>query len=158
MKALFFSEEPRSPFAQAGLGRGDVLLSVGGQPVGTQAELDFRLAALGVGRAAGIVYLREGAERSAEITLVAAPERPPRDVRRLPGPTPMEGLEVANLNPALAAEIGAPATASGIIVLDLPRAAARAGFRKGDLIRAVNGERIADSRRAGSGTCGRAAW
>ncbi|MGM0584082.1 MAG: trypsin-like peptidase domain-containing protein [Pseudomonadota bacterium] len=136
---------PRSPFAEAGLGRGDVLLSVGGRPVGTQAELDFRLAALGVGREAEIVYLREGEERRAGIELIAAPEQPPRDVRRLPGPTPMEGLKVANLNPALAAEIGAPATASGVVVLDLPRAAARAGFRKGDLIRAINGEPVADT-------------
>jgi S1-C subfamily serine protease len=136
---------PRSPFAASGLRRGDVILAVDGQPVNSEAELDFRLAALGAGKRAEIRYLREGRARAASIALAPAPEDPPRDPRTLPGPTPMEGLTVANLNPALGEEIGAPLDAEGVVVLEAPAGAARAGFRRGDLILAVNGAAIPDT-------------
>jgi S1-C subfamily serine protease len=68
---------PRSPFAEAGLRVGDVILSVEGAPVDTPQALAYRLAALGVGGTAEVRYLRRGAERSAEVALVP----PPRDAR-----------------------------------------------------------------------------
>lgn len=136
---------PLSPFAQAGLARGDVLLSVDGRPVGAEAELAFRLSALGLGRTAEVAWLSDGDRRAAEIRLTAAPDQPPRDLRRLPGPSPLGGLEVANLNPAVAMETGLPDDATGVVVMEVADEAVRAGFRKGDRILAINGAEIADT-------------
>ena len=92
-QGLAISEvHPRSPFAQAGLARGDVLLSVDGRTVGAEPELAFRLSALGVGREAAVVWLSDGERREARLRLVAAPDEPARDLRRLPGPSPLGGL------------------------------------------------------------------
>ena len=107
-QGLAISEvHPRSPFAQAGLARGDVLLSVDGRTVGAEPELAFRLSA--------------------------------------PGPSPLGGLEVSNLNPAVAMETGLPDDATGVVVVDVADAAARAGFREGDRILAINDAEIADT-------------
>jgi S1-C subfamily serine protease len=129
---------PLSPFAAAGLETGDILVEIEGNTISTPAELEFRLAALGVGREADMVYLRDGEPRFATVTLSAPPDTPPRDVRNLSGPSPLDGLRVANLNPAMAEELGLGLETEGVIILNASRDALRAGFRKGDLIVEVN--------------------
>ena len=64
---------PLSPFAQAGLARGDVLLSVDGRPVGAEAELAFRLSALGLGRSAEVAWLSDGDRRAIMVVAGADP-------------------------------------------------------------------------------------
>ena len=135
---------PSSPFAAAGLTRGDVLLAIDGRPVNSPAELSFRLAALGLGREATCEYLSGGKPRSASLRLTAPPETPPRETRRLPGPTPLGGLTVANLNPAVAEEVGASWDAQGVVVLAAEDQSARGGFRPGDLIVSANGREVSE--------------
>jgi Do/DeqQ family serine protease len=130
---------PLSPFAEAGLKTGDILIEIEGKAVSTPAELEFRLAALGVGREADLVYLRDGEPKFTAVTLNAPPATPARDVRDLTGPSPLAGLRVANLNPAMAEDLNLGLTTEGVIILNATRDALRAGFRKGDLIVAVNG-------------------
>ena len=113
--------------------------------MGAETELEFRLSALGVGRVAEVAWLSGGARRTAEVRMAAAPDEPARDLRRLPGPSPLGGLEVSNLNPAVARETGLPDDAEGVVVLDVAGEAVRAGFRPGDRILAINGADIADT-------------
>lgn len=136
---------PLSPFASAGLARGDVILAVDGRPVGTQAELEFRLAALGLGETAEVAFLSGGTARAASLALAPAPETPARDPRALVGRTPLGGLTVANLNPALAHELGLPLGTEGVAVVEVARPTGRAGFRVGDVIRAINGRDVANA-------------
>ncbi|MDF2234360.1 trypsin-like peptidase domain-containing protein [Albimonas sp. CAU 1670] len=146
VQGLAVSElHPLSPFARAGLARGDVLLSVDGRPVSAETELEFRLATLGVGREAEIAWISNGEERRATLRLTAAPDEPARDERELPGPSPLGGLTISNLNPAVAMETGLPDDALGVVVLDVAEESARAGFRKGDRILEINGAEIADT-------------
>ncbi|MEM1315377.1 MAG: trypsin-like peptidase domain-containing protein, partial [Pseudomonadota bacterium] len=137
---LVISEtHPASPFVAAGLQRGDVLLRLGGEPVTASAELEFRLAALGIGEAVEVDFLRGGLPETVEVGLIAPPEDPPRDERELGEDTPFPGMRIGNLNPALAEELGAPLSATGVVVLD-PGLASRVGFRRGDVLLSLNGD------------------
>ena len=73
------------------------------------------------------------------------PDFPPRDITDLEGRHPLLGAKVANLNPALVAELGIDTDASGVMVLSIQRnsPAARYGFKAGDIILEINGVEIA---------------
>ncbi|MGG7564958.1 trypsin-like peptidase domain-containing protein [Rhodovulum sp. DZ06] len=146
-----------SPFAAAGLRRGDVVVAVDGRPVASPQELDFRLAARGVGAKATVDYLRGREAGSARVALFPAPEDPPADIRRIRGRSPFMDLAVGNLSPALAGRVGAPEDAEGVVVLEAGPMGRRNGWRPGDIIRKVDGravdstrtlDRIADERRS----------
>lgn len=132
-----------SPFAEAGLKRGDVLLSLDNQPVAGPEEFDFRLAALGIGTQTTARWISDGRRRRAEVTLIAAPDEPPRAPRRLGETTALPGLQVAQLNPALAEELGTPLGVEGVVVTDPGSLATRVGFRRGDVVLAYNGRPVA---------------
>jgi S1-C subfamily serine protease len=57
----------------------------------------------------------------------------------------MQGARVANLTPALADEMQMDMMARGVVVTGVAgnSQAARFGFREGDIVRQINGERIA---------------
>lgn len=137
-----------SPFAEAGLTRGAVVMSVDGDEVDDAGELTFRLTALGVGATARLEVLDRGDRRFVDLQLIDAPEDPPRRETEISGRTSLTGLTVANLNPALAEELGAAFGAevgralmmeSGVVVLGARGPSARYGLRAGDLIVAYNG-------------------
>ena len=134
-----------SPFAEAGLRRGDVVTGVDGRAVNSPQELEFRLAALGVGGAAEVAFLRGGETRRARLSLIAAPEDPPADLRTFKSGSPFVGVTVGTLNPALAERVGAPLTAEGVIVTGVSSVARRNGWRPGDIVLEVNGREVHDS-------------
>lgn len=136
---------PLSPFAQAGLARGDVLTEVDGEPIDSMQELEFRLSSRGIGGVAPVTVLRAGREITAEIALIAAPETPDPDRRRIKTSGPFLDLIVANLNPALNGRIKAPVSAEGVVVLEVGQRARRAGWRPGDVIVSINGRPVASS-------------
>ena len=131
---------PRGPAAAAGLVVGDVVLAVDGHEVFDRDGFDFRLRTRGVGDTATLTTLGRGGQREVAVALLAPPESPPRDIRRLEGPQPLAGATVANLSPALADELGLPRNAGGVIVLKIERGpAARIGLRVGDIVVSVAG-------------------
>lgn len=67
-----------SPFGEAGLRPGDVILTFEGQPVGSLEELAFRMAAMGVGGEAEVEFHSRGRRIVATVPLRA----PPPGVRR----------------------------------------------------------------------------
>ena len=80
--------------------------------------------------------MREGKLYSAAVQLQPAPENPPRDQRTLTGDSPLTGLSVLNLSPAVADELSYAGDMQGVIVGDVSDGspAAQAGFQKGDVI------------------------
>lgn len=133
-----------SPAAKAGIEVGDVLMSVNGREILDAENLRYRLATLVVGENAEVVLFREGAPLTVRVDLVPPPEDPPRDETDLADQLPpFGGSTVANLNPALAEELGVESQ-EGVIVLRLKRRsfARQAGLAPGDLILEINSDKI----------------
>lgn len=129
---------PESPFAKAGITAGDVILSIGGQPTNTPQEMMFRLATLGVGTKTQVRYLHSDGQAVAEVVLIPPPEVPPRDVVAVMGDSPLRGVVVSQVNPAVAAELAMPLPATGVVVTQTSDLAARVGLAVGDVVVAIN--------------------
>lgn len=133
-----------SPADKAGIETGDILMSVNGREILDADNLRYRLATLVVGEDAEIMLFRDGRASTVSVGLVPPPEDPPRDETDLADQLPpFGGSTVANINPALAEELGIEAE-DGVIVLRLKRRsfARQAGLAPGDLILEINGDDI----------------
>ncbi len=62
---------PGSPAARAGLRTGDVVVAVDGREVSDPSAFGYRFATRGIGGTTKITYLRSGAEKTAQVDLVA---------------------------------------------------------------------------------------
>ena len=96
---------------------------------------------------AQIGIVRGGKEAKLAIALETAPETP-RDEIVIRARSPFMGVKVANISPALADELRLDASAEGVVVLDVADGslAQSLGFQRGDVIAAVNNEKIARTR------------
>lgn len=130
---------PASPFLEAGLNVGDVILSVGGQQVNTPSEMIYRMSVVGLEAQADVIFNSGGTEQSTKVTLIAAPEVPSRDQMTLPRGSLLPELTLARINPAVLSELNLPLEVEGVAVIDIGRFAARTGLRTGDVIVELNG-------------------
>ncbi len=135
---LISALHPLSPFAEAGVEIGDVVTSVGGRAVDGGPEMLFRLLTLGVGGSTEVGVLRGGEAFTTGVRLAPAPEEPPRDPVRIRAKSVLDGLEVANINPAVIDELGLPFEAEGVVVTGVDGPAIRTRLQEGDIIRRVN--------------------
>ena len=139
------------PGAAAGIKPGDVITAINGKPVDDPEAMRFRLATLPIGSEAHITILHNGSERTVDILLAPPPETPPRDVTEIKGRTPLAGAVVANINPAVAEEIGVTPEAKGVVILQVKpnTPAGRFQFQPRDIIVSINNapmESVADLR------------
>lgn len=135
---------PRGPADKAGLKIGDVLLSVNGRAVDDPKALSFRVATAAADEPTAIEYWRNGERFDTSITPTFPPFEPEPDTTLLGGQHPLSGVSVSNLSPGLAEQIGFAGEPEGVIVFSIaPRSPARrVGFRPGDVVLSINGERI----------------
>jgi len=135
---------PESPAAQAGIRPGDVIVSIGGHDVDDPEDLRFRVATLPVGAPARLVYWRAGGQQEASIALVTPPETPARDTETLEGKSPLAGVTVSNLNPALAEELSLDTNLRGVVIDEVRNGsyAQRIGLQKGDILVSVNAKSV----------------
>jgi serine protease Do len=129
-----------SPLRQAGFTKGDVIQTVNGRDVFSPADVRFRIGTLEIGGRVELGAYRRSAQIVIDVALVAAPEVPLRNVQGVTGQSPLAGLQIANINPALSEERGLAPTKKGVIVLDVAAnsEARRAGFRSGDIVLQIN--------------------
>jgi serine protease Do len=134
-----------SPAEQAGIKVGDVVLAVNGHEIDDPEALRFRIATLSVGSSAQLSVSRNGQERSVAVTLRTPPETPAREVSEIAGHNPFTGATVANMNPALAEELGMEQVESGVVITRIKRGAIanRLQFQPGDMIAKLNGHAVA---------------
>lgn len=134
----------RGPADRAGLEPGDVIIEVDGQPVFDAETLQYRIGVRDEGDEAEVVYVRNGRERSASISLDLPPEAPERDPRELEGNHPLNGVTVDNLSPRYSEELGLDPLSSGVVVAEVQSRsfAARRGLRPGHKIVSVNGRDV----------------
>jgi S1-C subfamily serine protease len=157
--ALVADLDVRGPLAQAGVKRGDVILSVDGQDVDDPEGLGYRLGTRPLGGAASLSVLRGGKKLALTTKLVSAPVAPPRDPVKLKGKNPFAGATVVNLSPATVEEFSVQGSAtSGVVVAEIEEGsfAQQFNLQKGDVILAVNDKTIATTREMEQATGGRA--
>jgi Do/DeqQ family serine protease len=146
--ALVASVAEGGPAAEAGLKRGDVIAAIDGQPVEDSGGVGFRLGEKPVGGVATLGVLRGGRPLALPLRLVAAPETPARDAIRIKSLSPFQGALVMNVSPAVIEELSLPDAREGVVVAEVAdgSTAAGVGVQKGDVVMAVNGQRIDTTR------------
>ncbi len=141
---LINAVHPQSPARRSGLKAGDVVVAVNGLEVDDPNGLRFRIATLEATGDAVLTIWRDGRKQDVSVPLEVAPETPARDETVIGGRNPFGGAKIANLNPALADELGIDTLMSGVIVLEVPgnSLARQARLKPGDLITDVNKNHI----------------
>ena len=137
--ALIVDLNAQSPLALSGLKRGDVIVAVDGKLLENAKELGYFIATAHVGENRLIEYRRGPASRQATIKLIAAPETIAREETLISGQTPLAGMVVANLSPAVADEMNLPSDAMGVVALEINIGPAQKFFKKGDVLFDLNG-------------------
>ncbi len=155
--ALIGDLDARGPAAEAGLKRGDVIISVDGQPADDPEAVGYRLATKPLGGMASLGVLRAGKKLIAPIKLVSAPENPPRDPVKIKGQNPFAGATFVNLSPAVIEELSVQGASVGVIATDIEEGsvAQQLNLQKGDVILQVNGKKIATTRDLQEATAGK---
>ncbi|MCJ2047459.1 Do family serine endopeptidase [Methylobacterium sp. J-078] len=145
---LVASLQPKSPAEEAGLKRGDLILTVDGKSVDDPEAFGYRFALKGLSGSTKFGILRGTGRSNVSVKLGPAPETRPRDTLKVRTRSPFLGATLVNTSPAVAEELQADFPAEGVAVsgVDEGSIAARAGLQKGDLIVAINGTPIATTK------------
>ena len=144
--ALVANVSPSSPASRAGLKLSDLIVAIDGQPIDDPNAFDYRFATRPLGGSAQIDVQRAGKTVKLTVPLETAPDTN-RDEIVLTARSPFQGARVANISPAVADELHLDAGTEGVVVTDLADdgTAAQVGFQKGDIILAVNNQKIAST-------------
>ncbi len=146
--ALVASTVERSPATEGGVRRGDVIVAVDGQEVTDPDAFGFRFATKGISGTSSLTVLRAGKRIVVPIKLGSAPETRPRDPVVIKTRSPLMGLTVLNLSPAVAEELSLETAGDGVVVSEVEpgSTAQQVGFQKGDLLIAINNEKPSTTR------------
>jgi Do/DeqQ family serine protease len=136
---------PGGPADKAGLKQGDVIVSADSRPIIDAGSLGFAISTHKIGDTIRLGVRRAGHETQLSLRAEPPPATPAADERVIDGRNPLQGATVENLSPATAETLGLdPFAATGVIVSRIGNGlAAEAGLRPGDIIKAVNGRRVA---------------
>jgi Do/DeqQ family serine protease len=146
--ALIADMDPRGPAAEAGLKRGDVIVSVDGQSADDPEAVGYRLATKPLGGQATLGALRGSKKVAAQIRLAPAPENPPREPVTVKGPSPFAGATFVNISPAVSEEFSIQGVSNGVVISEIEEGSVAAELRlqKGDVVLAINDAKIASTR------------
>ena len=148
--ALVSEVIPDSPAAQAGLKSGDVVISLDGKRVDSPAILRNMVAQTPVGKTVKLEMLRDGKKQTFNVKITEQPKEVAQadgeetlqggEGETGTGKAALAGLEVRNLTPEIARQLGLPAGTNGVVVTGVApdSAAAAAGVEPGDVILEIN--------------------
>ncbi|MEM8693841.1 MAG: trypsin-like peptidase domain-containing protein [Pseudomonadota bacterium] len=128
-----------SPFAQSGFAVGDVIIEVDGVTVNSPSEMVYHMSVAGEGEEVRVMRIRDGTPEIVQVSLMRAPDDPPRNTTVMTEQTVLPGLSVEQINPAVLAELGLPIESTGVVVADPGPYGTRVGLRRGDVIQRVDG-------------------
>jgi S1-C subfamily serine protease len=119
-------------------------VAIDGQTVDDANAFDYRFATRPLGGTSQIDVMRGGKPVKLTVPLETAPDTG-RDEIVLTSRSPFQGAKVANISPAVADELHLDTDTEGVVVTELgdDTTAASVGFQKGDIIMAVNNQKIA---------------
>ncbi len=131
-----------SPFAAVGLGVGDVIVAAGGREVNSPSEMLYYMTVAGIGAEIDVRAIREGRVAEYTVAMIGPPDLPPREDVTLGERDVLQGMKVANVNPAVLSEYQLPILPEGVVVLETGTIAPRVGVQRGDILREIDGRKI----------------
>ncbi len=131
-----------SPFAAVGLGVGDVIVAAGGREVNSPSEMLYYMTVAGIGAEIDVRAIREGRVAEYTVAMIGPPDLPPREDVTLGERDVLQGMKVANVNPAVLSEYQLPILPEGVVVLETGLIAPRVGVQRGDILREIDGRKI----------------
>jgi serine protease Do len=139
---------PDSP-ATGALRQGDVIVGFGGAPVAELRDLTRSVAAISAGETVDVEIWRDGSRETVVVEIGARPGQQMAAVEQgeaNAATTPQLGLSVAPLDERMRAQLELSAEDVGVVVVQVDPSGkgAEHGIERGDVIRAVNGEAVAD--------------
>jgi serine protease Do len=125
------------PAEKAGIEQGDIILGFDGKEIAESKDLPRTVASTPVGKTVTVKLLRNGKAVDRQVKVGEMEEK--ADISRLPSSHKTLGIEVQNLTPEIAKELGVKRDA-GIVVTQVEPGspAAEAGIQTGDVIKQVN--------------------
>lgn len=139
--ALVAEVMKNGPAEKSGLKGGDIILEFDGHQIHEMSELPRLVAGTPVGKKVGVLVLRDGRQQSLQMTVEqlrdGAEDQVARSDDRL-------GLKVADLTPERAQQLHLQSE-RGVLVAEVQpdSLAEQAGIAEGDLVKEINGQRIA---------------
>ena len=130
-----------SPAEKGGLKGGDIILEYDGHPIKEMGELPRRVAGTPVGKNVKMLVQRDGRQETVQMTIEQLKDGEEEDAAVT---SDRLGVKVAELTPERAQQLRVQGD-KGVVVTDVQpdSLADRAGIVDGDLIREINGVRIA---------------
>ena len=136
--ALVDKAEPGTPAAEAGLKSGDVITKLNGQAIKDAADLTRHVGALKPGEKVEVSFLRDGAEKTASVTLALQ-----KDEQAKADNAQNDGAAVLGVQLAPAKQVSGAGDQGVVIVnVDPNGAAASKGLSDGDVILEVAGKTV----------------
>jgi serine protease Do len=128
------------PADKAGMRPNDIIVAVDGKPVDSSHELSTIIAGLPVGNQTQITILRDGKEKTLDVQLAKRQDSEPIAKQDNRNEKSELGLQVKELNPESARQLGFAEDEKGVLVVDVQPGgkAEQAGIRQGDLVKEVN--------------------
>jgi len=135
--ALISTVQPDSPAAKAGLRRGDVVLAFNGRPVRSGPDLRNRLGLTPVGDTIELTVFRDGNKLTVKLQIASPQGIASGDAQIVPQ---LAGLKIANIDRTTPQG----ARVEGVLVVGIETGSVAAGYglRPGDVIAAVNRQRV----------------
>jgi serine protease Do len=134
-----------SPAAKAGLQRGDVILAINGEAISDFTQFRLHISELAPNTTVHLKVTRNGKQMDVPVTLaqlkeekeVASGDEDSQDSSSVGG---MSGVQIENLTPQIAQQLGLSAQTQGVVVSQVSpeSAAAEAGLAQGDVVVEVN--------------------
>lgn len=133
------------PASAAGINPGDVIMAVDGKEIIDEPGLNFRIATKQEGDEVPLAVLSEGFIQERRVSLSLPPEDPARNVSKLDGRHPFQGVTVGNMSPRFNEELQIDTFRKGVVVLDVERRSPSARYQfliPGDVILGINGSTV----------------
>ena len=142
--ALVGDVEPGGPASRAGLRRGDVVTSLGGQPVTDGHSLRVHIASMAPGTVARLGVQRDHKPLELPVALGTLPGARQTAAARAGQGGQGYGLRLTDLTGEIRGQIGADAGATGAVIADVAPSspADDAGLRSGDLVQEIDGHTV----------------
>jgi len=149
--ALVAEVEPNGPAAKAGLKPGDVVTAVNGTAVNDPRALARQVAALHPGTSATVSILRDGAEKSLQMTTAVLPDKmADATATGEPSNDGKLGIALAPINPAARQSLGLADEVTGAVIAAVrPNSpASEAGLKSGDVLLSVGNRQVGNPEEA----------